>query len=46
MRCTIVLEFDDGEGSEVKRIELMRLHRDTATLRLVMLDCRLPKASH
>ena len=25
MRCTIVLEFDDGEGSEVKRIELMRL---------------------
>ena len=30
MRCTIVLEFDDGEGSEVKRIELMRLHRDTA----------------
>ena len=29
MRCTIVLEFDEGEGSEVKRIELMRLHRDT-----------------
>ena len=27
MRCTIVLEFDDGEGSEAKRIELMRLHR-------------------
>ena len=30
MRCTIVLEFDEGEGSEVTRIELMRLHRDSA----------------
>ncbi|MDR6859957.1 hypothetical protein J2W96_006297 [Variovorax guangxiensis] len=30
MRCTIVLEFDDGEGFAVKRVELMRLHRDTA----------------
>lgn len=29
MRCTIILELDDGEGSVVKRIELMRLHRDT-----------------
>jgi hypothetical protein len=30
MRCTIVLEFDDGEGLEVKRVELMRLHRARA----------------
>ena len=30
MRCTIVLEFDDGEGSTAERVELMRLHRDTA----------------
>ena len=30
MRCTIVLEFDDGQGLAVKRVELMRLHRDTA----------------
>jgi len=29
MRCTIVLEFDDGEGLDVKRVELMRVHRDT-----------------
>lgn len=29
MRCTIVLEFDNGEGLDVKRVELMRLHRDT-----------------
>ncbi|QCP50286.1 ISKra4 family transposase [Trinickia violacea] len=27
MRCTIVLEFDDGDGSAVKRVEVMRLHR-------------------
>lgn len=29
MRCTIVLEFDDGDGMAMKRIELMRFHRDT-----------------
>ncbi|AGW90234.1 MULTISPECIES: ISKra4 family transposase [Cupriavidus] len=27
MRCTIVLEFDDGEATAVKRVELMRFHR-------------------
>jgi hypothetical protein len=26
MRCTIVLEFDNGDGSVVKRVEIMRLH--------------------
>ena len=34
MRCTIVLEVDAGEEPEVKRTELMRLHRDTATPQL------------
>jgi hypothetical protein len=29
MRCTFVLEFDDGDGSVVKRVEVMRLHRAT-----------------
>ncbi|MFM0291535.1 MULTISPECIES: ISKra4 family transposase [Paraburkholderia] len=27
MRCTIALEFDNGDGSVVKRVEVMRLHR-------------------
>ena len=27
MRCTIVLEFDDGHATAVKRVELMRFHR-------------------
>ncbi|CAE6776547.1 hypothetical protein R69927_04093 [Paraburkholderia domus] len=27
MRCTIVLEFDNGDWSVVKRVEVMRLHR-------------------
>lgn len=27
MRCTIVLEFDNGDGSVVKRVEVMRFHR-------------------
>lgn len=27
MRCTIVLEFDDGDGAAVKRVEVMRFHR-------------------
>ncbi|MBN3831916.1 hypothetical protein [Burkholderia sp. Ac-20344] len=27
MRCTIVLEFDNGDGSVVKRAEVMRFHR-------------------
>ena len=27
MRCTIVLEFDDGDAIPVKGAELMRLHR-------------------
>jgi hypothetical protein len=27
MRCTIVLEFDDGDGTVGKRVEVMRLHR-------------------
>ena len=30
MRCTAVLEFDNGEGTAVGRVELMRLHRDSA----------------
>ena len=30
MRCTVVLEFDDGDGADVRRVELMRLHRDSA----------------
>lgn len=30
MRCTVVLEFDDGEGTAVSRVEFMRLHRDTS----------------
>ena len=25
MRCAIVLEFDNGDGSVVKRVEVMRL---------------------
>jgi hypothetical protein len=29
MRCTIVLEFDNGDGSVVKRVEVMRFHRPT-----------------
>lgn len=29
MRCTIVLEFDDGDGTVAKRVEVMRLHRAT-----------------
>jgi hypothetical protein len=27
MRCTIVLEFDDGNGTVAKRVEVMRFHR-------------------
>jgi len=27
MRCTIVLEFDNGDGSVVKRVEVMGVHR-------------------
>lgn len=27
MRCTFVLEFDNGDGSAIKRVELMRIHR-------------------
>jgi hypothetical protein len=27
MRCTIVLEFDNGDGSVVKRVEVMGFHR-------------------
>ena len=27
MRCTIVLEVDNGDGSVVKRVEVMRFHR-------------------
>ncbi len=27
MRYTIVLEFDSGDGSVVKRVEVMRFHR-------------------
>jgi len=27
MRCTIVLEFDNGDGTVVKRAEVMRFHR-------------------
>ena len=27
MQCTIVLEFDNGDGGETKRVELMRFHR-------------------
>jgi hypothetical protein len=27
MRCTIVLEFDNGDGSVGKRVEVMRFHR-------------------
>jgi hypothetical protein len=30
MRCTVVLEFDGGDTTPVKRVELVRLHRDTA----------------
>ena len=30
VRCTVVLEFDRGEGTAVGRVGLMRLHRDTA----------------
>lgn len=30
MRCTVVLQFDNGEGTAGGRVELMRLHRDTA----------------
>jgi hypothetical protein len=29
MRCTIVLEFDNGDGSVVKRVEVRRFHRPT-----------------
>jgi hypothetical protein len=29
MRCTIVLEFDDGDGSVVKRALVMRFNRAT-----------------
>lgn len=27
MRCTIVLDFDNGDGRVVKRVEVMRFHR-------------------
>jgi len=27
MRCTIVLEFDNGDGGVGKRVEVMRFHR-------------------
>jgi hypothetical protein len=27
MRCTIVLEFDNGDANVVKRVEVMRFHR-------------------
>jgi hypothetical protein len=27
MRCTIVLEFDNGDGNVAKRVEVMRFHR-------------------
>ena len=30
MRCTVVLEFDDGESTTLRRVELTRLHRDLA----------------
>jgi hypothetical protein len=29
VRCTIVLEFDNGGGSVVKRVEVMWFHRST-----------------
>jgi len=31
MRCTVVLEFDDGTGMNPRRVELMRLHRQDAS---------------
>ena len=30
MRCTVVLEFDDGDSTALRRVELARLHRDVA----------------
>lgn len=29
MRCTTVLEFDNGDWSAVKRAQVMRFHRAT-----------------
>jgi hypothetical protein len=29
MRCTLVLEFDSGAGEPPRRVEALRLHRDT-----------------
>ncbi len=34
MRCTIVLEFDDGDGTVVKPVEVVRLHRAAGSLSL------------
>lgn len=34
MRCTIVLEFDDGDGTATKPVEVMRLHRAGGSLSL------------
>jgi hypothetical protein len=31
MRCSIVLEFDDGDATAVKRLELMRLHEQSSS---------------
>jgi len=30
MRCTVVLEFDDGDSTALRRVELTRLYRDVA----------------
>ncbi|WP_082711677.1 ISKra4 family transposase [Burkholderia singularis] len=30
MRCTVTLEFDDGAGTETRRVEVIRLHRTTS----------------
>ena len=30
MRCTVVLEFDDGDATVSRRVELMKLHRNVA----------------
>ncbi len=46
MRCTIVLEFDNGNGSVVKRVVVMRFTGTSKTRHPETWHCHSPKASH
>jgi hypothetical protein len=43
MRCTVVLEFDDGDSTALRRVELTRLYRDVADPKPGDLGLSLPE---